>query len=114
MRAVILASLALSSFEREDFGRVAARSEISVEREVGPTSSTAFHDLVTQKLKNRDPAIDVYFLDVVWRAEFAAAGCAQALDERFPAAERADTLRWTLRPFPTGRGAGNGVTPCAS
>src|SRR3970040_2488531 len=59
-----------------------------VVREVGPHSSTEFHDLVTQKLKNRDSQMDVFFMDVIWPAEFAAAGWALALDRVFPAGER--------------------------
>lgn len=59
-----------------------------VVREVGPHSSTEFHDLVTQKLRNRDPQMDVFFMDVIWPAEFAAAGWALPLDDFFPAAER--------------------------
>jgi multiple sugar transport system substrate-binding protein len=75
----------------------AAHPEIRVERELGPASSTAFHDLLTQKLKNRDPSVDVYFMDVVWPAEFAAAGWALALDDRFPAGERARFLDGAIR-----------------
>lgn len=61
---------------------------LKVVREVGPHSSTEFHDLVTQKLKNRDPEMDVFFMDVIWPAEFAAAGWALPLDRFFPAGER--------------------------
>lgn len=68
-----------------------------LERQVGPHSSTAFHDLVTQKLRNHDPAIDVFFMDVVWVAEMAAAGWARPLDERFPASERARFLEGAIR-----------------
>jgi multiple sugar transport system substrate-binding protein len=75
----------------------AEHPEIRVEREIGPHSSTAFHDLVTQKLKNRDPGIDVYFLDVVWLAEFAAAGWAAPIDSRFRAEDRAEFLEGTIR-----------------
>src|SRR3970040_1802431 len=64
-----------------------------VVREVGPHSSTEFHDLVTQKLRNRDPEMDVFFMDVVWPAEFAAAGWALPLDDFFSAERRKDFLR---------------------
>jgi multiple sugar transport system substrate-binding protein len=74
-----------------------AHPEIRVERQIGPHSSTAFHDLVTQKLKNRDPGIDVYFLDVVWLAEFAAAGWVLPLDSRFRAEDRGEFLDGPLR-----------------
>ncbi len=66
----------------------AAHPDIHVRRQVGPHSSTAFHDLVTQKLKNRDSSVDVFFMDVIWPAEFAAAGWAKELSSRFPAADR--------------------------
>jgi trehalose/maltose transport system substrate-binding protein len=61
-----------------------------IHREIGPHSSTAAHTLLTQKLKNRDPDVDVFLMDVIWPAEFASAGWALALDEYFPAGERAD------------------------
>jgi multiple sugar transport system substrate-binding protein len=61
---------------------------VKIVREVGPHSSSAFHDLVTQKLKNRDPRMDVFFMDVIWPAEFASAGWALPLGRFFPAAER--------------------------
>jgi multiple sugar transport system substrate-binding protein len=72
---------AIADFEAENPG-------IKIIREVGPHSSTEFHDLLTQKLKNRDPNLDVFFMDVIWPAEFAAAGWALSLDRYFPAAER--------------------------
>lgn len=66
-----------SIFEKEN-------PDIRVVREVGPHSSTAFHDLLTQKLKNRSKDVDVFFMDVIWPPEFAAAGWAMPLDEFFP------------------------------
>lgn len=63
---------------------------IDVIREIGPHSSTAAHALVTQKLKNRDPKLDVFMMDVTWPPEFAAAGWAASLDEFFPRDQRAD------------------------
>ena len=74
-----------------------AHPDIPVTREVGPHSSTAFHDLVTQKLKNRDPGIDVYFLDVVWLAEFAAAGWTLPLESRFGERQQSEFLEGTIR-----------------
>jgi multiple sugar transport system substrate-binding protein len=56
---------------------------IKVVSEVGPHSSTEFHDLVTQKLRNRDQEMDVFFMDVIWPAEFAAAGWTLPLDQLF-------------------------------
>jgi multiple sugar transport system substrate-binding protein len=61
---------------------------VKVVREIGPHSSTQFHDLVTQKLKNRDTKLDVFLMDVIWPAEFASAGWALPLDRYFPVAEQ--------------------------
>ena len=61
---------------------------IEVIREIGPHSSTQFHDLVTQKLKNRDTQLDVFFMDVIWPAEFASAGWAMPLDRFFSPEEQ--------------------------
>jgi multiple sugar transport system substrate-binding protein len=72
---------AIARFEAENAGA-------KVILEIGPHSSTEFHDLLTQKLRNRDPSLDVFFMDVVWPAEFAAAGWALPLDSYFPPAER--------------------------
>jgi multiple sugar transport system substrate-binding protein len=72
---------AIAEFEGQNPGT-------KVVREVGPHSSTDFHDLISQKLRNRDPAMDVFLMDVIWPAEFAAAGWALPLDRWFPPAER--------------------------
>ncbi len=63
---------------------------IRINREIGPHSSTAAHTLLTQKLKNQDPDLDVFLMDVIWPAEFASAGWALSLDDYFPAGERDD------------------------
>src|SRR5262245_20261093 len=57
-------------------------------REIGPQSSTQLHDLITQKLKNRDMEMDVFVMDVIWPAEFASAGWALSLDRFFALAEQ--------------------------
>ena len=66
---------------------------ISLLRETGPQSSTAFHDLLTQKLKNKSQDVDVFFMDVVWPPEFASAGWAEALDGYFPEEDRQKFLK---------------------
>ena len=80
----------IAMFEKENPG-------IRVVREIGPHSSTAFHDLLAQKLKNRSSDLDVFLMDVVWPAEFGAAGWAMSLDDYFPASERAKYLESTIR-----------------
>ena len=75
-------------WDKAIFDFEARHAGVKVVREVGPHSSTEFHDLVTQKLRNRDPQMDVFFMDVIWPAEFAAAGWALPLDAFFPAPER--------------------------
>ena len=72
---------AVADFERQNPG-------IKVVREIGPQSSTQIHDLLSQKLKNRDSRLDVFFMDTIWPAEFASAGWALPLDRYFSAAER--------------------------
>ncbi|MDH4232417.1 MAG: ABC transporter substrate-binding protein [Nitrospirota bacterium] len=69
---------------------------IRIEREIGPHSSTAFHDLLTQKLKNRSRDVDVFFMDVIWPAEFAAAGWAMPLDDFIAAQEREKFLEGAI------------------
>lgn len=69
---------------------------ISVVRELAPHSSTAYHDLLTQKLKNRDATVDVFFMDVIWVPEFAEAGWARPLDQQFTAAMREEFLPATI------------------
>ena len=73
-----------------------AHPHISVVRELAPHSSTAYHDLLTQKLKNRDATVDVFFMDVIWVPEFAAAGWARSLDDRFSPAMRDQFLPATV------------------
>jgi multiple sugar transport system substrate-binding protein len=76
---------AIADFERQNPG-------VKVVSEVGPQSSTQLHDLLTQKLRNRDPRLDVFVMDVIWPAEFASAGWALPLDRYLPAAERRNFL----------------------
>ncbi|MEW6490895.1 MAG: ABC transporter substrate-binding protein [Thermodesulfobacteriota bacterium] len=77
----------------EVFARFEARNpDLKVVREVGPHSTTAFHALLTQKLKNQSPDVDVFLMDVIWPPEFGSAGWALPLDERFPPEERAQFL----------------------
>ncbi|MGE3901103.1 MAG: ABC transporter substrate-binding protein [Nitrospiraceae bacterium] len=70
--------------------------DISVIREIAPHSSTAYHDLLTQKLKNRDRSVDLFFMDVIWVPEFAAAGWVLPLDALFPESEQASFLPTTI------------------
>jgi multiple sugar transport system substrate-binding protein len=70
--------------------------DIKIVREIGPHSSTAFHDLLTQKLKNKSSDVDVFFMDVIWPPEFAAAGWAMELDDMFTAEEQQAFLSGTI------------------
>lgn len=76
---------ALADFERQNPG-------VKVVSEIGPQSSTQLHDLLTQKLRNRDSRLDVFVMDVVWPAEFASAGWALPLDRFVAPAERKQFL----------------------
>ena len=69
---------------------------IRILHEIGPHSSTAFHDLLTQKLKNKSKEVDVFFMDVIWPPEFGAAGWAMALDDIFSLKERGEFLPRTI------------------
>ncbi|HWO43926.1 MAG TPA: ABC transporter substrate-binding protein [Candidatus Eisenbacteria bacterium] len=71
----------IAEFERQNPG-------VKVVTEMGPQSSTDLHDLVGQKLRNRDPNLDVFLMDVIWPAEFASAGWALPLDRWFTPAEQ--------------------------
>lgn len=62
--------------------------DIRLLREVGPHSSTTFHDLLSQKLKNRSRDVDVFFMDVIWPPEFASAGWVMPLDELLSPSEK--------------------------
>jgi len=62
--------------------------KIRVKLQVGPHSSTKYHAIVTQRLKNMDDSVDVFFMDVIWPPEFANAGWALDLTSRFPTHEQ--------------------------
>jgi multiple sugar transport system substrate-binding protein len=69
-----------------------AHPDIPLHVEISPRSSTQYHDLLAQKLKNRDTSMDVFMMDVTWPPEFASAGWARPLDEWFPPEARAGYL----------------------
>ncbi|HTM11229.1 MAG TPA: ABC transporter substrate-binding protein [Verrucomicrobiae bacterium] len=75
----------------------AENPDLKIVRDIGPHSSTEFHDLVAQKFKNHDREMDVFFMDVIWPAEFASAGWALPLDRFFPAAEQKEFLPAAIR-----------------
>jgi len=75
----------------------ATHPHISVVREIAPHSSTAYHDLLTQKLKNHDATVDLFFMDIIWVPEFASAGWALTLDHLFPLVDRQQFLPATIR-----------------
>ncbi len=62
----------------------AAHPDIPLRVEIAPRSSTQFHDLLSQKLKNADPSVDVMLIDVTWPPGFASAGWIRPLDAEFP------------------------------
>ena len=66
----------------------AENPKIQIQRQVGPQSSTDFHAIVSQRLKNRDSSVDVFFMDVIWPPEFASANWALDLTTRFTAEEQ--------------------------
>ena len=62
--------------------------KIRVQIQVGPHSSTEYHAIVTQRLKNKDDSVDVFFMDVIWPPEFASAGWAMELTSKFTIEEQ--------------------------
>ena len=66
---------------------------VRVKVQVGPHSSSEYHAIVTQRLKNKDTSVDVFFMDVIWPPEFANAGWALDLTSRFPDPEQNKYLR---------------------
>jgi multiple sugar transport system substrate-binding protein len=66
--------------------------QILIKIQVGPHSSTEYHAVVTQRLKNKDASVDVFFMDVIWPPEFANAGWVTDLSPRFSGGERAKFL----------------------
>ncbi len=79
----------LAEFERRNPGvRVAVREL--------PAASDTQHQQYVTWLAARDASVDVYLIDVIWPAEFAAAGFLLPLDDRFPPAARADFLAGPL------------------
>ena len=92
LRFVSWRSEAAAVWEQLIAGFESSHPGVKVVREVGPHSSTEFHDLVTQKLRNRDAEMDVFFMDVIWPGEFAAAGWALPLDTYFSGARQKEFL----------------------
>jgi multiple sugar transport system substrate-binding protein len=89
--------------------------QIQVKVQVGPHSSTEYHAVVTQRLRNKDTSMDVFFMDVIWPPEFASAGWALNLTSRFsreeqkaflPATIIANTYRGNIYGVPCYLGAG--------
>ena len=64
----------------------ALHPSIRVRVEEGPHSSSELHAMLVTKLRARDPHLDLFLIDVVWPAEFAAAGYLEPLDDLFDAA----------------------------
>jgi trehalose/maltose transport system substrate-binding protein len=63
---------------------------VHVDRHIGSENASEYYRELTTKLRNQDPDLDVFFLDVVWPAEFVARGYLENLSDRFPPSEQAD------------------------
>ncbi len=70
---------------------------IRIKTQVAPHSSTQYHAIITQRLKNQDPSVDVFLMDVVWPPEFGNAGWAMDLTSRFPPREQAKFIKGPIR-----------------
>lgn len=75
----------LRTFQREN-------PDIEVKVQIGPHSSTEYHAILAQRLKNKDASVDVFFMDVIWPPEFASAGWIADLTSRFPGQEQSKFL----------------------
>lgn len=69
-----------------------AHPDIPLRVEISPRSSTQYHDLLSQRLRNGDASLDVMLIDVTWPPGFASAGWIQPLDDRFSPEARAAFL----------------------
>jgi trehalose/maltose transport system substrate-binding protein len=89
--------------------RFEAQTGVHVIRHIGSENASDFYRELTTKLRNRDPDLDVFFLDVIWPPEFTARGYLADLSGRFPKAEqahffpgplKADTIDGAVRAVP--------------
>jgi multiple sugar transport system substrate-binding protein len=72
---------AIALFEEENPG-------VRVERHIGSENASEYYRELTTKLRNADPDLDVFFLDVIWPPEFVARGYLEELGRRLSDAER--------------------------
>jgi ABC-type glycerol-3-phosphate transport system substrate-binding protein len=89
--------------------RFEAQTGIRVDRHIGSENASEYYRELTTKLRNHDPDLDVFFLDVIWPPEFTARGWLADLSERLPESARAgffpgplkaDTIDGALRAVP--------------
>lgn len=80
----------LAAFER-------AHPGVRVRQHEMPASSDVQHQQFVTWLAARDPGVDVYLIDVIWVAEFAAAGWIRPLDDLLPPRRRAEFMPALLR-----------------
>ncbi len=69
-----------------------ANTGIAVEQRILPAASDLQHQQYATWLRGRDRSVDVYLIDLIWVAEFAAAGWIAPLDGRLPPGARGDFL----------------------
>ncbi|MBZ4665864.1 ABC transporter substrate-binding protein [Mahella sp.] len=62
-----------------------------------PSESDQQHNSYVTALSAGDDSVDVYSIDVVWPAEFAAAGWVEPLDDYFPQSEREKYLQGPIQ-----------------
>lgn len=70
--------------------------KIRVQVQIGPHSSTEYHAIVTQRLRNKDTSVDIFLMDVIWPPEFASAGWALDLTSKFSRKEQEGFLPATI------------------
>lgn len=81
---------------REQIKLFEKETGIKVNYKVMPNSATERHDIFVTHLSAGDSSIDVYMIDIIWPAEFAAAGWIVPLDNHLSKEDRTDYIPSTL------------------
>ncbi|HEY5649355.1 MAG TPA: extracellular solute-binding protein, partial [Nitrospiria bacterium] len=74
---------AIARFEREN-------PDIRVERHIASENASEYYRELSTKLRNSDPDLDVFFMDVIWPPEFSARNYLEDLSPSFPPSAQKD------------------------
>lgn len=73
----------ITQFEREN-------PDLRVERHMASENASEYYRVLSTKLRNSDPELDVFFMDVIWPPEFVARNYLDDLTPRFPPSDQKD------------------------